>query len=277
MSYYENYYPEINEVVYVIVSAISENGVYCTLLEYEHKEGFLADTEMDKKIYYVKKKYFAIGKKMPMMVIDIDFNRDQIDLSHKQIKDDDRDKYIKYFDYMTKMYRLSMEFSKFSNINLTEILPLTMWKFAPKTNLIQSKETFKQILENPHDYLSETKKLYSDQTDQYLESMQSRISNTKMVVAHPFKLIINSGNYVNEINSIFDIKFENSDVIKIEYKNAPIYHIVIEGSNEEKCNQIFKEWYKIISEKIINKDIFFELIDDKVFVKDSEISIRYLQ
>ena len=52
------------------------------------------DTEMEKKIYYVKRKYFNFKKVYPMLVMDINFDKETIDLSHKRIKSDNRDKYI---------------------------------------------------------------------------------------------------------------------------------------------------------------------------------------
>ena len=201
MSYYGNSFPEINEVVYVTLSSRSEHGLYFKLVEYNNKEGFLMLSEIEKKIYYIRDKYFSYGKVYPMIVVDLEFDDDddensedscqnyKINLSHKKISADDRDKYIKYFQHISRIYRLTSEFSKLSNLMMKEILPLTMWRLMNKENLESSQETFKSILEKPKDFVEEARKIFPNESDDFLDNMMSRISSTTMIIHQDIELI----------------------------------------------------------------------------------------
>lgn len=307
MSYYSNSYPEIDEVVFVSVSSFSDYGIFCTLVEYGNKEGFLPDTEIDKKIYYDKKKYFSSKKIYPMVVIGINFEKEHIDLSHRKIKPDDRDKHIKYFDYISKIYRLTEEFSKISKITLNDLLPLTMWQLINKDDIENSQQKFKAILERPVQFIDHAKTTYPSESNEFLDNMCSRISSTTMTINQNFNLIAYCDNAINELKNI--LHFENLDkTIKIEYVNAPTYRFVVECKFDDERNDLINKYIDIhqkkIKEKVCNQsdlvklgyDIFIEEVDkyaglikqkidgkkfhfelgDVFLTKEREITIKYL-
>lgn len=308
MSYYENNYPEINEVVYVKINSFSEHGIYCDLIEYNNAEGFLQNTEMDKKIYYDRKKYFNFSKVYPMIVIDINFDKGHIDLSHSKIKPEDRDKYIKYFDYLSKIYRLSEEFSKISQLPMNDVLPLTMWKFVKKDNIENSQKTFKSILEKPQNFIDHAKEIYPTQSIKFIDNLSSRITSTTMTLYRNIDLNFYCDNAVDEIKKILDFTDVQTNV-KIEYINAPTYRLIVECKFdfEDKRNSIidksieihneklkngdkidyvkiigdiyvseFDEIENLIKERIKGKKIKFE-IGDTLLAKEKEITVKYLQ
>jgi translation initiation factor 2 subunit 1 len=308
MSYYENNYPEINEVVYVKINSVSEHGIYCSLIEYDNKEGFLQNTEMDKKIYYDRKKYFNFTKVYPMLVIDINFDKNHIDLSHSKIKADERDKYIKYFDYLSKIYRLSEEFSKISQLALNDVLPLTMWKFIKKDDIENSQKTFKSILEKPNNFVDHAKELYPTQSLEFVDNLSSRITSTTMTIYKNFNINFYCDNAIDEIKKILDFTDVDTNV-KIEYINAPTYRLIvdckfdfedkrniiieksIESHNikmkngekhdyikiiEDICIEEFDMMINLIKERIAGKKINFNL-GDTFLAKEREITIKYLQ
>lgn len=310
MSYYENVYPEIDEVVYVKIKSFSDNGIYCELIEYNNKEGFLPFTELDKRIYYDKKKYFNFIKVYPMLVLDINFEKEHIDLSHSKIKSDDRDRYIKYFDYISKIYRLSEEFSKITNLSLNDVLPLTMWKFVKKDEIEDSQKKFKLLLEKPQKFIDHTKEIYPEQSIEFVDNLTSRITSTTMTIYQNFNLKFYCENAIDEIKKVLDFSTFDKN-IKVEYVNAPTYRLVIEckfDSDDVRNNIIEKSIEKhnndvkngelklsdlvkiinnieieevekiknIINERIKDKKIEFEM-GDSFLAKEREITIKYLQ
>jgi len=302
MSYYENVYPELDEVVCCQLSEFSDHGVYFILNEYENKKGFLPDTEMTKKIYYEKKKYFNYVKFYPLVVTNIDFNKGNIDLSHSKIKNDERDKYIKYFEYTMNIYRLTEEFSRLSQIPVNSILPLTMWKYITKNDIENSQKKFKSLLEKPGDFVTHAKDKYPDEADLFVNSLSSRITSTKMVFHKYIELTFYCDNPLDEIKQV--LNFDNYDNIKIEYVNAPVYRIIAECSidisdprsdiiykcmmeNKERENNylvkvtnkinidIFDDIINVIKSRINDKKINF-VDSDLYLAKDKEISVKYL-
>jgi translation initiation factor 2 alpha subunit (eIF-2alpha) len=307
MSYYGNIYPEKDEVVFVTIESFSEHGIYCTLVEYDNKEGFLANTELDKKIYYERKKYFNFKKVYPMLVIDIDFDRKFIDLSHKKIKSEDRDKYIKYFDYVSKIYRLTEEFSKISKLAVTDLLPYTMWNFIKKDDIENSQKKFKAILQKPDEFIEKAKEIYPSESNDFLDNLSSRISSTTLTIHQQFDLIVYCENAIQEIKNILDFSELESNV-KIEYINSPKYRLIVECKFDDDRNDIIDKYIEIhknkvnnkelkqselvklgndifiddinkyielLKEKIKGKNIYFEL-GDKLLIKEREMTIKYL-
>lgn len=289
MSYYSNNYPEFDEVVFVTITSITEDCVYCNLIEYNNKEGLLMSKEMDRKIYYIRKKYFVPGKVYPMLITNIvilNNNLDdecddecnngkrnyRIDLSHKKIKSNERDKYIKYFQYVSRMYRLTSEFASMSNLMMKSILPLTMWRLMDKENLETSQQKYKSILEKPDDFIEGARGLFPSESNDFLDNMTSRISSTTMTIHQDFDLIIYCNNAVNELKNVLDYSSEN---LRIEYINSPQYKIIVEGKSDDGCNQLLNDCLEVIKERIENKNMKFQL-GKKEIVKEREITIKCL-
>jgi translation initiation factor 2 subunit 1 len=308
MTYYSNTFPEIDEVVFVTISSFSENGIYCTLIEYDNKEGFLTNQQIDKKIYYERKKYFNYKKVYPMMVININFDKGYIDLSHRRIKSDERDKYIKYFDYVSRMYRLTEEFSKISKLAVTDLLPLTMWKFIKKDEIEHSHKKFRTILQKPHEFVSDAKKVYPSESNDFLDNLSSRITSSTLTIHQHFDMIIYCNNAISEIKNILNFPDEFGKNVKVEYINSPTYRLVVECKFDDERNDIIDKYIDIHKEKInkkeknhsdlvqlggdlyvddINKYIEYikEIVKDKniqfelgdmFLIKDREITVKYL-
>lgn len=89
MSYYETDYPNLNEVVFVTIDNFTDDAIYCRLVEYKNKEGFLPITELDKKVQPNPKKHFSEKKVYPMIVMDVDTDKGVIDVSYRRIKEID--------------------------------------------------------------------------------------------------------------------------------------------------------------------------------------------
>lgn len=272
MSYYENEYPEIDEIVYATVNSVSEHGVYFNLIEYNNKEGFLMESEMMKNIHYIKEKYFVKNKVFPLMVIRIDYDNQEIDLSHKRIKPEDRDMHIKYFKGMSNIYKITEEFSRHANLIMKNVLSLTMWKHVKKNDIANSDRKFRAILENPKNFLEEVTKIYPNETEKYIENVSTRITSTNLVIEQFFELKVYCENAISEIKDI--LNYNHDDTIVIEYINAPKYKIVITGKDNFECDQKLQDFLNYINEKIADKNIVFNLGEKQT--KDRDLSIKYL-
>ena len=70
--FYEQKYPEINDVVMVNVRSIADMGVYVHLLEYNNIEGMILLSEsLFRRINRINK-LFRVGRTEPVVVIRVD-------------------------------------------------------------------------------------------------------------------------------------------------------------------------------------------------------------
>ena len=305
MSYYANEYPDINDTVIVKIGNFSEHGIYCSLVEYGDKEGFLQYSELDKRTYYNRHKYFNFRDKYPMTVINIDYKNGTIDLSHKKIKSDDRDFHLKNFHSASQIFRLTEEFAELTGISLDSLLPLTMWDIMKKDELHNSQKKLKSILQKPDNFINNAKIVYPSESGDYLDSLASRISSTTVIIHQNFDLIVYCNDAINEIKKILDFPDMDSN-IKIQYINSPTYRFIVECKFDDEKNELidnYAESHKqqkkennqnehvklgsdvcideinkyvgLLKERIKDKNIYFEL-GDKYLFKERDISIKYL-
>lgn len=311
MMYYKNEFPEIKEVVFVKINDYSENVIYCSLIEYGNIEGILTDSEIDmkffqkkmdrflsdsdikKKLFNVKKKYFSQSKIYPMMVIDINFNDNIIDLSHKAIKPEDRDKYIKQFHYMTLIYKLTEEFSKISKIMMSELLPHTMWKLISKNELENSQRKFTKLLEKPHEFISHTKEIYPSESNDFLDNFVSRITCTTCIIHQLFSLKVYCENAIEVLKQILIID-DIDENIKIECIKPPIYRFVIKCEIDDEQYDLINKYIEEHEENIKNETVkqcdfikigneinieplnkFIHLLQDKIKMKNKNKEICF--
>ena len=155
MSYYKNKYPEINDIVIVIISKYPEKGhsIQCKLVEYDNIYGIILRTEITKRKEIEPKKIFKECVPFPVVVIDIDNNNPdniKIDLSYIKLNDTERLNQIEIFEQKKNIYNIAIEMSNFLSIDLNIILENSMWKFMNNKKILNDLNGFySEILENP--------------------------------------------------------------------------------------------------------------------------------
>ena len=70
--FYENQYPEVEDLVLVNVGSIAEMGAYVSLLEYNHQEGMILLSELSRRRIRSINKLIRVGKNEIVMVLRVD-------------------------------------------------------------------------------------------------------------------------------------------------------------------------------------------------------------
>lgn len=273
MSYYSKEYPEKGDIVYTTISRIENDALYCKLIEYENKEGFLPITGLDKKSQSNPKKYFKENKIYPMTVMDIDADTGTIDLNYNRIKSDDRDKYLEKFDYCAKIFRFTHEISMLTDLFMDSILPKTMWKVLQKEDIDNSKEIYTSILDDPAKYIKEIMIDNPEMEKKTLDNIESRIVKTHMSIHQEFYLNITCNNAVNVLKKI--LNYQNDDA-KIEYVNAPKYRIIVEGKTDDECDTKLKACINYLKTAASEWTGVMFSIGSRIVAREKEIFIKHL-
>lgn len=87
--FYENQYPEPEEVVMVNVTEIGEMGAYVTLLEYDDIEGMILLSELSRRRIRSINKLVRVNRTEVVMVIRVDKEKGYIDLSKRRVDPED--------------------------------------------------------------------------------------------------------------------------------------------------------------------------------------------
>lgn len=87
--FYEERFPEKEELVMVKVSRVAEMGAYVTLLEYSGLEGMILMSELSKRRIRSVKKLVRVGRHEVVLVLRVDKEKGYIDLSKKRVSPED--------------------------------------------------------------------------------------------------------------------------------------------------------------------------------------------
>ncbi|KAF1776489.1 Translation initiation factor 2, alpha subunit, C-terminal [Phytophthora cactorum] len=82
--FYEQKFPEIDELVMVNVRSIAEMGAYVSLLEYNNIEGMILLSELSRRRIRSINKLIRVGKNEVVMVLRVDKEKGYIDLSKRR-------------------------------------------------------------------------------------------------------------------------------------------------------------------------------------------------
>ena len=87
--FYENQYPDPEEVVMCNVTEIGEMGAYVTLLEYDNIEGMILLSELSRRRIRSINKLVRVNRTEVVMVIRVDKEKGYIDLSKRRVDPED--------------------------------------------------------------------------------------------------------------------------------------------------------------------------------------------
>ncbi|VDB91354.1 unnamed protein product [Peniophora sp. CBMAI 1063] len=89
MRYYEQKYPEVDELVMVQVRQIAEMGAYVKLLEYDGIEGMILLSELSRRRIRSIQKLIRVGRNEVVVVLRVDKEKGYIDLSKRRVSPED--------------------------------------------------------------------------------------------------------------------------------------------------------------------------------------------
>jgi len=275
--YYKKKLPSVDDVVIAKVTNISEYGIEVLLVEYNGATGFINCSEVSRKKKVNFNKLLTIGKDILVHVLQVDNEKNMIDLSKRTIGDDDiklftdtHRSHIQLYNlfkqlYM-KIYNLGIE--KISHEELHKFLCLTLFELQTEfeneylnTKLV-CKETNTEIIDSIDfesiDGLS--KEQFKSILDDYIDK---KINRTKPELTETIKLMTYSSTGVVDIKYTLDFKsFENfSELkddfdIKINYMTGSAYSIVITQKDFDlKGNKTIDEINTFIKQEIKKRAI----------------------
>ncbi|KAG8747935.1 hypothetical protein FRC10_010554 [Ceratobasidium sp. 414] len=99
MRYYQQKYPEVDDLVMVQVRQIAEMGAYVKLLEYDNIEGMILLSELSRRRIRSIQKLIRVGRNEVVVVLRVDKEKGYIDLSKRRVTPEDitkcEDKFMK--------------------------------------------------------------------------------------------------------------------------------------------------------------------------------------
>lgn len=130
--FYENKYPEVDEVVMVNVQEIAEMGAYVKLLEYDNIEGMVLLSELSRRRIRSIQKLIRVGKNEVAVVLRVDKEKGYIDLSKRRVSAEDIVKCDERYNKSKAVHSILRHCAEKFNVSLESLYETIGWPLSRK-------------------------------------------------------------------------------------------------------------------------------------------------
>ena len=145
--YYENKYPEVDEVVMVNVQEIAEMGAYVKLLEYDNIEGMVLLSELLRRRIRSIQKLIRVGKNEVAVVLRVDKEKGYIDLSKRRVSAEDIVKCDERYNKLKAVHSILRHCAEKFSIPLETLYQSVCWPLSKKFG--HAYDAFKLSITDP--------------------------------------------------------------------------------------------------------------------------------
>ncbi|KTW31524.1 eukaryotic translation initiation factor 2 subunit alpha [Pneumocystis carinii B80] len=130
--FYENKYPDVDELVMVNVKQIQEMGAYVQLLEYNNIEGMILLSELSRRRIRSVQKLIRVGRNEVVVVLRVDKEKGYIDLSKRRVSPEDIIKCEDKFNKSKTVHSILRNVTEKHSIPLEELYMSIGWPLYRK-------------------------------------------------------------------------------------------------------------------------------------------------
>ena len=125
--YYEKSMPNLGDLVMVKVTKISDTSAYVQLLEYENIEGMIPYTEISRRRIRSIAKFVRVGKLDVATVIRLDSAKGYIDLSKKQVTEEEHQRCLERYQKAKKVHSIIASCADETGVALPQLMEKIAW------------------------------------------------------------------------------------------------------------------------------------------------------
>lgn len=130
--YYEERFPEVEQLVMVTVNSIAEMGAYVSLLEYGGLEGMILLSELSRRRFRSITKLIRVGKTEVVVVLRVDPLKGYIDLSKRRVSPDDIIKCEQRYNKAKQVHSIIRNVADATGKTMEELNQMITWPLYKK-------------------------------------------------------------------------------------------------------------------------------------------------
>ena len=227
--------PEQGEIVLATVTKIMDHGAYVTLDEYDGIQGFLHISEIAPGWIRSVNKFVKDGEKKVLLVKKVNPERGDIDLSLKQVSNDQKKEKLKEVKKYEKGKTLLQNVKEKAKLSDKEIEKL---EDSIYTKFDSVYDAFIEIGRNGIDSVKDLK--LSKKTDNAVEEVSSRIKLPSVEIRGIMEITNDKSDGVEIIKKILLDVLKKDSTIDITYLGAPKYRLSITSENFKSAEKSLK-------------------------------------
>lgn len=227
--------PEQGEIVLATVSKVMDHGAYVTLDEYDDVQGFLHISEIAPGWIRSVNKFVKYGEKKVLLVKKVNPDRGDIDLSLKQVSNDQKKQKLKEVKKIEKGKTLLQNLKEKSKLNDSDIEKLEDRLYSKYDSVY---DAFIEIGRNGIDSVKELK--ISKKTSTVIEEICSKIKLPSVEIRGIMEITNSKSDGVEIIKKTLLDATKKDSTIDITYLGAPKYRLSITSEDFKSAEKSLK-------------------------------------
>lgn len=128
--YYENKFPEVDQLVMVQVKSIEDMGAYVQLLEYDNIEGMILLSELSRRRIRSVQKILRVGRNEVVVVMRVDPEKGYIDLSKRRVSPEDLVKCEEQYEKGKAVDSILTQVAKKRDMDAEKLYEMIAWPLS---------------------------------------------------------------------------------------------------------------------------------------------------
>jgi len=254
--FYEQKYPEVDDVVMVNVRSIADMGAYVHLLEYNNIEGMILLSELSRRRIRSINKLIRVGRTEPVVVIRVDKDKGYIDLSKRRVSKEDIERCTEKYSKakaVNSIVRHVAEILGFkTNEELEDLYRKTAWYFETKSKKQGTAyDYFKQSVADPS--LLNDLGLDENMKAVLVENIQRKLTQQAVKIRADFECSCFTYEGIDAVKDALraGIAVGNPEIpIKINLIAPPVYVMTCSTPERSEGLALLNEGCKVVEERI---------------------------
>lgn len=145
--FYEQKFPEIDDLVMVNVKEIADMGAYVKLLEYDEIEGMILLSELSRRRIRSIQKLVKVGRNEIAVVLRVDKDKGYIDLSKKRVTPEEAQKCEDRYNKSKAVHSILRHVAEKHQVSLEMLYQKFAWRLAEKYG--HAYDGFRHVITDP--------------------------------------------------------------------------------------------------------------------------------
>ncbi|MFP4005943.1 MAG: translation initiation factor IF-2 subunit alpha [Candidatus Hadarchaeia archaeon] len=235
-------WPEKNELVMCTVKEVFDQGAYVELDEYDNKEGMVHISEIASGWIKNIRRHVKEGQKIVCKVLDVDKDKEHIDLSIRRVKDSQRSWKSEQWKRERKAEQLLTQAAQRAGEDIDTAYEKIGFPLQEKYDDIYT--AFEEAARRGRKILKKDLDVEGDWIDSLMELIETSVEAPTVEVKGFVDLRTPSPNGVQVIGSALQeaesLGVDEDTQVEIQYVGAPTYSIEVVSPNYKKAEDVLR-------------------------------------
>ncbi|KAL0483974.1 translation initiation factor 2 subunit 1 [Acrasis kona] len=249
--FYEQKFPEVDELVMVRVKSITDIGAYVSLLEYDNSEGLILSSELSRKRIRSISQLIRVGRTEAVVVLRVDSEKGYVDLSKSKVAPEDIPKCEERYNKAKTVHSIMRHLAETTNQDLEHLYEVVGWPLYRR--FTHAFDAFKAALTEPDDVFKDIAFPTPEIREQLLQIIQRRLKPQPVKIRADVEVTCFSYEGIDAIKKALKLGEAHGDEetpISITLVAPPLYVMVTTSHDKVHGTSVLEKAVKTITESI---------------------------